>query len=195
MNANCRRLWPSLRWMLSFLLVASVVLAQESVGSSGPAGAESLSPTSPASPVVTGQKAPVAGIFRPAAQADPTRIVALVPMVDVPGVTLEGGGHPKAALFLPDVPSPEKRASLRSKTDPSKAEVPSGIVAFRAMVSDDGQWALVDLQAREASALEPVRQSQDTRVRIFSASELASPSSARELSLPPGLNLAVFLAN
>ncbi len=195
MNANRRRLWPSLRWMLSCLLVASVVMAQESVGSSGLAGAESLSPASSAPPVVTGQKAPVVGTFRPAPQADPTRIVALVPMVDVPGVTLEGGGSPKAALFLHDLEGPGQAASARPKTDESKAEVPRSIVAFRAMVSDDGHWALVDLQAREASALDAVRRSQDTRVRIFTAAELASPHTAREISLPPGLNLAVFLAH
>jgi hypothetical protein len=179
--------------LLSCLLVASVAMAQESAGSSGSASAESLSPTSPASPVVTGQKAPVPGTFRPAPQADPTRIVALVPMVDVPGVTLEGGGSPKAALFLHDLEGPGKSASARTKTDESKAEVPRGIVAFRAMYSDDGQWALVDLQAREASVLDPVRKSQDTRVRIFTATELASPSSAREIALPPKLNLAEFL--
>lgn len=161
------------------LLAASVAMAQEAAPVSGPGAA---------SAVVTGQKAPVVGEFRPAPQPDPTRLVALVPVVDVPG---RNGA--KAPLFLEDREGSQSLSSGRLKTDASKAEVPAGIVAFRAMYSDDGQWALVDLQAREARALEPVRSSSDTRVRVFTPSELANAANAGRVALPEGLNLAKFL--
>ncbi|MDZ7637658.1 MAG: hypothetical protein U5J83_05325 [Bryobacterales bacterium] len=130
----------------------------------------------------------MAGEFRPSPQLDPTRIVALVPVVDVPGI--KGA---KAPLFLEDNQSPVKQAPERLKLDSSKAEVPAGIVRFRAMYSDDGEWALVDLQAREASALERVRDSLDVRVRIFSARELEDPKGWKSIAFPPGLSLAEFL--
>jgi hypothetical protein len=165
--------------MLACLLAASVATAQESAPVSGPGGASSG---------VTGQKAPLSGEFRPSPQLNPTRIVALVPVVDVPGTD-----HAKAPLFLEDRESPETLAPGRLKPDASKAEVPAGIVSFRAMYSTDGQWALVDLQAREAVALDRVRKSLDSRVRIFTPAELANFEQASRVTLPAGLDLAQFL--
>lgn len=157
-------------WLLLLLSFAAGAQAQESA------------------PIPPGQKAPLNGQYRPTPQLDPTRIVALVPMVDVPGIP-----NARAPLFLEERESPLKQASERTKTDLSKAQVPSGIVAFRAMVSDDGQWALIDLQARDAASLEHVRASQDLRVRIFSADALEAADAAKSMSLPRGLSLSEFL--
>lgn len=121
-------------FVLSCLLMATVAMAQDSASNAGSSGGEAQSSTtqpssySHPSAVITGQRAPVQGEFRPAPQADPTRIIALVPVVDVPG-----GNGAKAPMFLEDRESPAKPASERVKTDASKAEVPEGIVAFRAM--------------------------------------------------------------
>ncbi|MDZ7637182.1 MAG: hypothetical protein U5J83_02860 [Bryobacterales bacterium] len=180
MNAYLRMYSLGVSFVLVCLLAASVATAQEAASVPRPGSA------TPG--VVTGQKAPLAGEFRPAPQPDPTRIIALVPVVDVPGIA-----GARAPLFLEDNQSPVKQAPERLKLDSSKAEVPSGIVAFRAVYSDDGEWALVDLEARDASALERVRQSKDARVRIFTASELESSESARAVAMPKGLSLSLLL--
>ncbi len=180
MNAYLRLYSLGFSVILACLLPVSVAMTQESAPVSGPSGASSG--------VVTGQKAPVAGEFRPSPQPDPTRIVALVPVVDVPG---RNGA--RAPLFLEARKSPEAASSGDLKTDTSKAEVPAGIVSFRAMYSTDGQWALVDLRAREAAALDAVRKTGDSRVRIFVPAELASAEKAGQVTLPGGLNLALFL--
>ncbi|MDZ7636795.1 MAG: hypothetical protein U5J83_00840 [Bryobacterales bacterium] len=138
MNAYLRLYSLGVSFVLFCLLAASVVTAQETASVPRPGSA------TPG--VVTGQKVPLAGEFRPSPQLDPTRIVALVPVVDVPGIE----GAKSAPLSLEDNQSPVKQAPERLKLDSSKAEVPSGIVSFRAMYSDDGEWALVDLEAREA---------------------------------------------
>lgn len=172
MNVSIRRFNRAMHVVLSFLLVAAVMSAQESA------------PNQP------GQKSPLIGQYRPSPQADPTRIVALVPVVDVPGTT-----NARAPLFLEDRESPLSQAAERVKLDSSKAEVPAGIISFRAMYSDDGKWALVDVQARDALALEHIRTSLDTRVRIFTPDELAGKANAENIVLSPGLSLAQFIEN
>lgn len=143
---------------------------------------------SPSPPPAQGPAAPVRGQYRPAPQENPTRVVALVPVVglaEAPGA--------KAPLFLEDFHRPESAGVMRTRIDSSKAEVPAGITSFRAMYSDDNQWALVDLKALNAAALEPVRKSGDTRVRIFTAEDLGNLSAIRGVSLPQGLSLQQFL--
>lgn len=180
MNAYLRLYSLGFSVILACLLPVSVAMTQESAPAPGPGGASSG--------VITGQKAPVAGEFRPSPQPDPTRIIALVPVVEVPGTN-----GARAPLFLEDREHSGVAALGSLKTDASKAEVPAGIVSFRAMYSTDGQWALVDLRAREAAALNAVRKSGDSRVRIFAPAELASAEKAGQVTLPGGLNLALFL--
>ncbi|MCC7340220.1 MAG: hypothetical protein IT170_03960 [Bryobacterales bacterium] len=175
MNALLRLDFARAVFLLTGFLIAFLAMAQAP-------GA------GPGEPSATSQAAPVAGEFRPSPQPNPTRLIVLVPVVDVPGTN-----GAKAPLFLEDRESPQTLAGGRLKTDASKAEVPGGIVSFRAMYSTDGQWALVDLHAREASALEPVRASRDVRLRIFTPGELANPTAASRVQLPEGLNLAKFL--
>ncbi len=132
---------------------------------------------------------PVDGQYKPSPQLDPTRIIALVPVVPVPGTA-----NAKAPLFLEDRESPLKQPAERVKTDSSKAEVPAGIVSFRAMYSNDNAWALVDLQARDAASLEGVRAPLEVRVRFFTAEELLNPEAIDKAgTLPEGLSLAAFL--
>lgn len=142
------------------------------------------------SPMSDSAKAQIAGEYLPAPQVDPTRVVALVPTSDVKGVP-----GARVPLFLerfqPGAASDEQDPD--TKVDDSKAVVPSGIISFRVMMSEDRQWALVDLKARDAAGLAHVRQCEDSRVRIFTAEELSSPEQAMQVMLPQGLLLAPFL--
>lgn len=150
-----------------------------------------------ATPPEAGEQAPVRGQFRPAPQVDPTRMVALVPVIEAHGARVPlflEDFHAPASVAGPESPdNPESTGVGRTKLDSSKAQVPAGIIGFRVMYSDDNQWALVDLKAREAAALDHVRNSGDARVRIFTTDELSSAEQARQVSLPPGLSLAQFL--
>lgn len=78
------------------------------------------------------------------------RILCVVPMV--------GRGTPEDPRRPDHVPWPPKAEA---------AAAGRGILAFAYQVSDDGQWALVELVARDRKALEPVLSDRRPSVKVF----------------------------
>ncbi|HZU29038.1 MAG TPA: hypothetical protein VFA04_26175 [Bryobacteraceae bacterium] len=94
------------------------------------------------------------GGFAQQKRADPRnsyeRIIAVVPLI--------GSGSsedPKRPMFVP-------LSSERSGPGDR-----SGIIAFKQLASDDGNFALVELVAADRSAFSPILESSDPRVKAF----------------------------
>jgi hypothetical protein len=139
---------------------------------------------------VEGARSPVAGTYRPSPQPPATRLVALVPVLPVEGVP--GAMAPK---FLEDQYQSAVPRESKTRADSSKAEVPSGIVAYRVMMSKDNQWALIDIQSKDPIGLASARSSKEYGVRIFQPEELDDPMRRKSIVLPEGLSLEAFLSN
>ncbi|MCW5966442.1 MAG: hypothetical protein KIT83_20565 [Bryobacterales bacterium] len=139
---------------------------------------------------VAGSRSPVAGTFRPSPQTPATRLVALVPVVPVPGVT-----DTVAPKFLEDEYRSASNREARTRTDSGKAVVPSGIVSYRVMMSADDKWALIDVQSKDPIGLATARTSKEFGVRIFQPEELDDPMRRKAIVLPEGLSLEAFLSN
>jgi hypothetical protein len=79
------------------------------------------------------------------------RLLCIVPMV--------GGGTPEDPLRPMFAPLPETTG---------EGEAPrGGIIAFTAVASDDGQYALVEFVARDRSAFAPILEARRSGVRVF----------------------------
>lgn len=130
------------------------------------------------------------GTFRPSPQPPSTRLVALVPVVPVEGMT-----DAVAPKFLEDEYRSAFHREVNTRSDSSKAVVPSGIVSYRVMLSTDSQWALIDVQSKDPIGLAAVRKSKDFGVRVFLPEELDDPMRRKAIVLPEGLSLEAFLSN
>lgn len=75
------------------------------------------------------------------------RLLAIVPMTGT-----GSGKDPKRPQFVPPT---------------SQAANQAGIVAFRYEVSDDGQWALVELVARDRTAFKQLLESRIPGLKVF----------------------------
>lgn len=100
-----------------------------------------------------------------------------------------------APMFLEDEYRSASNREVRTRTDSSKAAVPSGIVSYRVMLSTDSKWALIDVESKDPIGLEPARRSTDFGARIFQPEELDDPMRRKAIVLPNGLSLEAFLSN
>jgi hypothetical protein len=72
---------------------------------------------------------------------------------------------PIRPMFVPAPPDPSKAP------DQAVATAPPGILAFQYQLSDDGNYALVELVGADRSALAGVFDSTDARVKVFELSK------------------------
>jgi hypothetical protein len=82
------------------------------------------------------------------------RLYLVVPMV--------GSGtaaDPRRPMYVPPAAAP------RADVDAQPAD--SGIIAFAFQESDDGQYAVVELVARDPGAFKPILEDREPRVKIF----------------------------
>lgn len=136
-----------------------------------------------------GQRSPVVGQFRPAPQPSPIRIVALVPVVDIPG-----SRGAKAPLFLESLHATgDQGPGPTMRQDSSKSWVKSGFTRFRIMYSSDFQWALIDVTAKNPEDLNSIKASSNPAVMVISTEDLTDLKRRSRLQLPDGLSLSEFM--
>jgi len=82
------------------------------------------------------------------------RLYLVVPMI--------GSGTPQDPRRPMYVPAPVPPAA-----DAGAHPASSGIIAYAFQESDDGQYALVELVARDPSAFKPILEDREPRVKIF----------------------------
>lgn len=85
-----------------------------------------------------------------------TRVLCVVPMIGTGTIA-----DPIRPMFVPAPPDPSKAP------DQAVATAPPGILAFQYQLSDDGNYALVELVGSDRNALAGVFNSTDARVKVF----------------------------
>ena len=85
-----------------------------------------------------------------------TRVLCVVPMIGT-GTAAD----PIRPMFIPAPPDPSKTP------DAVVATTPPSILAFQYQLSDDGNYALVELVGADRKALAEVFNSTDARVKVF----------------------------
>jgi|SRR5579859_3898980 len=85
-----------------------------------------------------------------------TRVLCVVPMIGT-GTAAD----PIRPMFVPAPPDPSKVPNA------VVANTPPGILAFQYQLSDDGNYALVELVGADRKALAEVFNSTDARVKVF----------------------------
>lgn len=74
---------------------------------------------------------------------------------------------PRRPMFVPKPPSLFKPPDTAKAAETGEPTPPSGILAFQYQLSDDGNYALLELVGSDRKALDEVFNSTDARVKVF----------------------------